>query len=71
MAAIDDLKTAIAAMIAEATGDISTLIDDINTQSGQDPAIVALTQQVNDATTALHKAFTDATQTPIPPAAKT
>jgi len=72
MAAIDDLKTAIGGFITEGTSDIADLVAKINTQSNQDPAIVALTQQVTDATTAMHKAFTDATGVPLPaPAATT
>jgi hypothetical protein len=67
MAAIDDLKTATAAFIQEGTSDIAALVAQINTQANQDPAIVALTQQVTDATTAMHKAFTDATGVPLPP----
>lgn len=67
MVAIDNLKTALAGLISEATGDITDLITKINSESNQDPAIVALTQQVSDATAALHKAFTDATGTNVPP----
>jgi hypothetical protein len=66
MAAIDDLKTAVAGFITEGTSDIATLVAQINAQANQDPAIVALTQQVTDATTAMHKAFTDATGVPLP-----
>jgi hypothetical protein len=66
MAAIDDLKTATAAFIQEGTSDIAALVEKINSQANQDPAIVALTQQVTDATTAMHKAFTDATGVPLP-----
>lgn len=69
MAAIDDLKTAIAAMISEATGDISDLLAKINMAVNNDPAIVDLTKQVTDATAALHASFTGATGTPVPPAA--
>jgi hypothetical protein len=69
MAAIDDLKTAVAGFITEGTSDIATLVAQINAQANQDPAIVALTQQVTDATTAMHKAFTDATGVPLPPPA--
>lgn len=68
MSAIDDLKTAIAAMITEATGDVASLVTQINTTSNQDPAIVDLTKQVTDATTALHQAFTGATGVVLPPA---
>lgn len=67
MAAIDDLKTSIAALITEGTSDISDLVAKINSQANQDPAIVALTQQVTDATASLHKAFTDATGVALPP----
>jgi len=66
MAAIDDLKTAIGGFITEGTSDIATLVAQINATANQDPAIVALTQQVTDATTAMHKAFTDATGVPLP-----
>jgi hypothetical protein len=66
MAAIDDLKTAVAGLITEGTSDIATLVAQINAQANQDPAVVALTQQVTDATTAMHKAFTDATGVPLP-----
>ncbi len=69
MAAIDDLKTAIGGFITEGTSDIATLVAQINATSNQDPAIVALTTQVTDATTAMHKAFTDATGVPLPPPA--
>lgn len=68
MAAIDDLKTAVAAFVQEGTSDIAALVAQINTQSNQDPAIVALTQQITDATTAMHTAFTGATGIPLPPA---
>lgn len=67
MAAIDDLKTATAAFITEGTTDIAALVAKINSQVNQDPAIVALTAQITDATTAMHKAFTDATGVPLPP----
>ena len=67
MAAIDDLKTSVAGLITEGTSDIADLVAKINSQSNQDPAIVALTQQVTDATTSMHKAFTDATDVPLPP----
>jgi uncharacterized phage infection (PIP) family protein YhgE len=69
MAAIDDLKTAIAGLITEGTSDISALVTQINAAVNQDPAIVALTQQVTDATTAMHTAFTGVTGTPLPPPA--
>lgn len=66
MAAIDDLKTAIAALIAEGTSDIAALVTQINSQTNQDPAIVALTGQVTDAVQAMHQAFTGVTGTPVP-----
>ncbi len=66
MAAIDDLKTAVAGFITEGTSDIAALVTQINATANQDPAIVALTQQVTDATTAMHKSFTDATGVPLP-----
>ena len=66
MAAIDDLKTAIGGFITEGTSDIATLVAKINATANQDPAIVALTQQVTDATTAMHTAFTNATGVPLP-----
>lgn len=66
MAAIDDLKTAVAGFITEGTSDIATLVSQINATANQDPAIVALTQQVTDATTAMHTAFTTATGVPLP-----
>jgi hypothetical protein len=69
MAAIDDLKTSVAAFIQEGTSDIAALVAQINAQSNQNPAIVALTQQITDATTAMHTAFTAATGVPIPPPA--
>jgi hypothetical protein len=68
MAAIDDLKTAIAGLITEGTADIAALVAQINAQSNQDPAIVALTTQVTDATTAMHQAFTGVTGVALPPA---
>lgn len=61
MPAIDDLKTAITALITEGTSDIAALVAKINAQSNQDPAIVALTTQVTDATAAMHSAFNAAT----------
>ncbi len=67
MAAIDDLKTAIGGFITEGTSDIATLVAQINATANQDPAIVALTAQVTDATTAMHTAFTNATGVPLPP----
>lgn len=67
MTAIDDLKTATAAFITEGTSDIATLVSQINAQVSNDPAIVDLTKQITDATTAMHKAFTDATGVPLPP----
>jgi hypothetical protein len=67
MAAIDDLKTAIAGLITEATTDVSTLIGQINTQTGNDPAVLALTAQVQQAITDLHTTFTGATGVPLPP----
>jgi hypothetical protein len=66
MTAIDDLKTAVAGFITEGTGDIASLVTQINAQSNQDPAIVALTKQVTDATIAMHTAFTTATGVPLP-----
>ena len=66
MAAIDDLKTAVAGFITEGTADISALVTQINAAANQDPAIVALTKQVTDATTAMHTAFTGATGVPLP-----
>lgn len=69
MAAIDDLKTAVAEFVQEGTSDIAALVEKINTQVNQDPAIVALTQQITDATTAMHTAFTTATGVPLPPPA--
>jgi hypothetical protein len=66
MAAIDDLKTAIAGLITEATTDVSTLIGQINTQTGNDPAVLALTAQVQQAITDLHTTFTNATGVPLP-----
>ena len=71
MTAIDDLKTSIAAFITEGTSDIATLVTQINATANQDPAIVALTKQVTDATTAMHTAFTTATGVPLPPPAPT
>jgi len=67
MAAIDDLKTAVAGFIQEGTSDIAALVAQINAQTNQDPAIVALTTQITDATTAMHTAFTGATGVPLPP----
>ena len=69
MSAIDDLKTAVAAFVQEGTSDISALVAQINAQSNNDPAIIALTQQITDATTAMHTAFTGATGVPLPPPA--
>jgi hypothetical protein len=67
MTAIDDLKAATAAFITEGTSDIAALVAQINAGVNQDPAIVALTGQITDATAAMHKAFTDATGVPLPP----
>lgn len=67
MAAIDDLKSAIAGLIAESSADITQLITQINAAGSQDPAITALTAQVTSATAALHSGFTAATGVPIPP----
>jgi hypothetical protein len=67
MAAIDDLKTDIAALIAEATSDITALVSNAAGQS-QDPAIKQLDTDVKAATAALHNQFTAATGTPVPPA---
>jgi len=67
MAAIDDLKTAVAGFITEGTSDIATLVAQINATANQDPAIVDLTKQITDATTAMHTAFTTATGVPLPP----
>jgi hypothetical protein len=67
MAAIDDLKTAVGAFIQEGTSDIAALVAQINAQSNQDPAIVALTTQITGATTAMHTAFTGATGVVLPP----
>ncbi len=39
MAAIDDLKTAIGALITEGTSDIAALVAQINAQSNNDPNI--------------------------------
>jgi len=69
MAAIDDLKTAVAGFITEGTSDIATLVAQINATANQDPAIVDLTKQITDATTAMHTAFTTATGVPLPPPA--
>jgi hypothetical protein len=66
MAAIDNLKTDLANLIAEATADITALLAKINSQSNQDPAIVALSDQAKAATQTLHDAFTNATNV-VPP----
>lgn len=67
MTAIDDLKTAIAALIAEGTSDIASLVTQINSQVNQDPAIIALTTQVTEAMQTMHQAFTGATGVALPP----
>jgi len=65
MAAIDDLKTSIAALIAEATSDITQLINRAASGSS-DPAMAQLATDVNAATKSLHDQFEAATGTPIP-----
>lgn len=67
MAAIDDLKTAIAGLITEGTSDIAALVTQINSQTNQDPAIIALTAQVTDAMQTMHAAFTGATGVALQP----
>lgn len=67
MAAIDDLKTAIAGLITEATTDINALLAQINAAVNNDPAIVDLTKQASDATAALHSSFTGTTGVALPP----
>lgn len=66
MTAIADLKTAVAALIAEGTSDITALVAQINAGANNDPAIVALTAQINQAVSDLHAAFTKATGTTVP-----
>lgn len=71
MAAIDDLKTAVAGLISEATTDITALINQINASNSagaQDPAIEALATSMTTQIAALHTAFTNATAVPVPSA---
>lgn len=66
MTAIDDLKTDVAALIGEAVADINALAQAIAAAGSQDPAIVALSGQIKDATKTIHDSFTAATGTPVP-----
>jgi phage shock protein A len=67
MAAIDTLKTDLAALIAEAVKDLTAAVAAAQAAS-QDPAIDALDAQVKDATTTLQTKFAELTGTPVPPA---
>ncbi len=67
MAAIDTLKTDIAALIAEAVKDLNAAMDAARANSN-DPAIAALDTQVTAATQALKDQFATLTGTPVPPA---
>jgi hypothetical protein len=66
MTALTDLQAAVAALITEESADIAALVAQINAQTSNDPAVVALTKQVTDATAAAHAAFTSATGQPLP-----
>lgn len=65
MSALDDLKAALAALIAEAVTDLESVIAKMGTPGTSDADLAALTQQANDATAKLKQDVANMTQQPV------